>query len=392
MSVFVTGMGVISSIGNTIDENLHALLNSTPGITSLTSIKNMRKPFIGGQVKLSNHDLINALYISPENHAHRSTLLGLHAAREAWGNRKLQKGIRTGIIYGTTIGSIDIDDDLLETLVNSTENKQKINYRKIHEPGFGTDFIGRSIGIENNRFTISTACSTGANAIMMGARLIKAGKLDRVLVGGAECITNYTLNGFDSLMLYSNAPCMPFDEDRKGLNLGEGSGFLVLENEQSIHASGSKKTMRLTGWANTCDAYHITASSPAGIGASLAIEKSLAMAKIKPNDIDYINAHGTGTPNNDLSEYAAMQTVFGNDVPYFGSTKSYTGHTLAAAGAIESVYTILAMQNNTVFPTLSINTPLHKMVSPNLIEKNIKNAVSNSFGFGGNCTALVFEK
>lgn len=395
MSIFVTGMGVISAIGNNVEENLQALLNSKGGINPLTSINRMRKPFIGGQVKLSNNDLLNTFSISDAKTPHRSTLLGLKAAREAWGNRTEVNGIRTGIIYGTTIGSIDIDDELLEVLVNSSEKEQKVSYAKIHEPHFGTDFIAKHTGIKNNRFTISTACSTAANSIMTGARMIKAGKLDRVLVGGAECITNYTLNGFDALMLYSNEPCTPFDNERKGLNLGEGSGFLVLENEKSVLACGSEKLMRLTGWANTCDAYHITASSPEGTGAKLAIEKSLQMASIKPAEIDYINAHGTGTPNNDSSEYAAMHAVFGDDIPDFNSTKSFTGHTLAAAGSIEAVYTILAMQHNAVFATLNTKLQMEEAKKKpvlELIHKKINKALSNSFGFGGNCTALVFEK
>lgn len=395
MKILITGMGVVSSIGNNVEENLLSLLNSKGGITAIEGINNMRKPFLGGQVKLTNKNLKVILGVSEFKDLHRATLLGLMAAKEAWADRKMDSTIRTGVINGTTIGGINLNDSVLNTFKKS-DATEKIDYLKTHDYSFGTDFISSQLGISGYKSTISTACSSAANSILVGARLIRANILDRVLVGGSEAITSYILNGFDSLMLYDNEKCKPFDENRKGLNLGEAGCFLVIESEKSAAHTKQEKIAELIGWGNACDAFHQTASSPKGVGAVLAIGQALKMANLKPSSIDYINTHGTGTPNNDLSELAAMKTVFENNIPPFSSTKSFIGHSLAAGGGVEAIYSVLAIKNNLIFPNLNYEQPMKEFdFRPEIKliqDRPIKKVLSNSFGFGGNCTELIFSE
>jgi 3-oxoacyl-[acyl-carrier-protein] synthase-1 len=196
-------------------------------------------------------------------------------------------------------------------------------------------------------------------------------------------------------MILSDGYNAPFDNNRKGLNLGEAAAFLVLESETIVKNENKEVLAYVTGFGNANDAFHQTASSENGDGAFLAMNKAFKMAKIQPSEIDYINAHGTATPNNDLSEGRAIIRIFGENVPDFSSTKPFTGHTLAAAAGIEAVYSILAIQNNIVFPNLNFKTNMEEFnLTPQLTlkEKEIHHVLSNSFGFGGNCSTLIFSK
>lgn len=395
MRILISGMGLITSIGNNVEENLTSLINGRCGITTVEGIGNMRKPFFGGQVKLTSNQLKETLGVQDVNDLHRSTILGLMAAKEAWGNSVDDPAIRTGVINGTTVGGINLSDFVLD-IFKKKDPTETIDYLYTHDNTFGTYFISNQLNISGYKATISTACSSAANSIMLGARLIRANILDRVLVGGSEAITNYIMNGFDSLMLYSEQKCRPFDETRNGLNLGEAGCFMVLESEKSMEFSRSKKIAELIGWGNACDAFHQTASSPTGEGAVLAIQQALAIANIPATEIDYINTHGTGTPNNDLSESAAMKTIFNNKVPPFSSTKSYIGHTLAAAGGVEAIYSVLALKNNLIFPNLNYEHPMKEYdfhpESKLIKHLPIQKVLSSSFGFGGNCTELIFSE
>ena len=389
MKIFVTSMGVISSIGYNLEENFDSLRNKRDGISLGTESTLM--PLFAGRIPKTSKELKSFLGRSVVEIANRSTLLGLIAAKEAWTNRIEHPEIRTGIIAGTSFGQSDLSDTFL---ADSLDKKRR--FLSTHDNGASTDYIAKYLNISGYRSTISTACSSSANAIMLGARLIEANILDRVLVGGADSINGYTMEGFYSMMLYDKEKCKPFDNDRKGLNLGEAGAFLVLENEKSLELTEQKKLAELVGWANTCDSFHQTGSSPDGVGATLAIKKALKKAKLTTYSIDYINTHGTGTKNNDLSESIAMQNIFKGKVPPFSSTKSYTGHTLAAAGALEAVFSILSIQNDMIFPSLNYTTPMDEVAfkpeSQLVKSKKINCVLSNSFGFGGNCTELLFTK
>ncbi|RYG45622.1 MAG: beta-ketoacyl-[acyl-carrier-protein] synthase family protein, partial [Chitinophagaceae bacterium] len=204
----------------------------------------------------------------------------------------------------------------------------------------------------------------------------------------------FTINGFKTLMILTDSYNTPFDNDRKGLNLGEAAAFLVLESDAVVEKEGKKVLARVIGYGNANDAYHQTASSENGDGATLAMQKAFAVAGITPNDIDYINMHGTATPNNDLSEGRAVLRVFepGN-IPDFSSTKAFTGHTLAAAAAIEAVFSVLAIQHGVVYPNLNFKTKMNEFDLIPQVEpkhKKIRTVLSNSFGFGGNCSTVIF--
>ncbi|ASO06161.1 beta-ketoacyl-[acyl-carrier-protein] synthase family protein [Arenibacter algicola] len=394
--VAITGMGIISAIGNNVAENYSSLLEGRTGISHISKIDTVHKGSIMvGEIEFTNGELEAKLGLSADNNYSRTALLGAIAAKEAIANAKITniKAYRTGLISSTSVGGMDMTEKFYYDYLESEDNRR---YIEGHHAGDSTEKIAEQLGIDQSLVTtISTACSSAANAIMFGARLIKTGKLDRVIVGGADCLSKFTINGFKTLMILSDSYNTPFDENRKGLNLGEAAAYLVLESDSLVKKEKKKVLGYVVGYGNANDAYHQTASSENGDGATLAMEKALAVAGLEPKDIDYINAHGTATGNNDLSEGRAIIRVFGEDVPEFSSTKAYTGHTLAAAGAIEAAYAILALQNNIIYPNLNFKTPMKEfslIPQTTLKDKALNTVLSNSLGFGGNCSTLIFSK
>jgi len=394
--IAITGMGIISAIGNNVAENYDALINQRKGITRVDNVETIqRDEIMVGEVKFTNNELIAQLNLPPENNYSRTAMLGVIAAKEAIASAGITdiKKYKTGIVSGTSVGGMDMTEKYYYEYLTDKETQK---YIESHHAGDSTQKIAEQLGVEESLVTtISTACSSAANAIMLGARLIKSGKLDRVVVGGADCLSKFTINGFKTLMILSDTFNTPFDENRKGLNLGEAAAFLVLESDTVVKAENKKVLAYVKGYGNANDAFHQTASSDNGDGATLAMEKALNVADLKPTEIDYINAHGTATGNNDLSEGRAILRIFGEEMPEFSSTKAYTGHTLAAAGAIEAVYSVLALQNNIIFPNLNFKTPMKEfsmIPQTELKKKELNTVLSNSLGFGGNCSTVIFSK
>lgn len=393
--IVITGMGIISAIGNTVEENYNALLSGQSGVGELTLFESIHCETIKvGQVKKTTEQLIAELELSSDNNYTRTALLGAYAAKEAIANAGIRdiNDRKTGLISSTSVGGMDYTEKYFFEY-ETTEASRK--YIDAQGAGDSTDKIADYIGLKGFVTTISTACSSAANAVMMGARLLKAGKLDRVIVGGTDALSKFTVNGFNTLMILTDGYNTPFDQNRKGLNLGEAAAYLVLEREDIAIADGRTILGVVSGYANANDAYHQTASSENGEGAYLAMQKALKMANMSSNEVDYVNAHGTATPNNDLSEGRAMQRIFTDQMPLFSSTKPYTGHTLAAAGAIEAVYSLLAIQHGVVFPNKNFVTPMEELsIRPQttLVHKEISTVLSNSFGFGGNCSTVIFSK
>ena len=394
--IAITGIGIISSIGNNVEENYQSLIKRKTGISRISKIETIHKDDIMvGEIDFTNLELEQQLQLSPENNYSRTALLGAIAAKQAVKNSGISniKTHKTGLISATSVGGMDMTETYYYDYL---ENKATQKYIEGHHAGDSTQKIAEQLGIEKSLVTtISTACSSAANSIMLGARLIKSGQLDRVIVGGADCLSKFTINGFKTLMILSDTYNTPFDEHRKGLNLGEAAAYLVLESDTIVTTENKNVLAYVKGYGNANDAFHQTASSDHGDGATLAMEKALKIAEISPKDIDYINAHGTATGNNDLSEGRAIIRVFGDEVPDFSSTKAYTGHTLAAAGAIEAVYSVLALQNNMIYPNLNFKTQMKEFnITPQLQlkEKELTTVMSNSFGFGGNCSTLIFSK
>lgn len=388
-------MGIISAIGENVVENFESLISNTSGISRITHINTVHhNAIMVGEVKASNTLLEERLGL-PNNTWSRTALMGAIAAQEA----VQQSGIknindcRTGLISGTTVGGMDKSEQYFYDYFESDRAWQHIN--GLHA-GDSTQKIAARLGLEESFVTtISTACSSAANAIMLGARMIKSGRLDRVVVGGSDALSKFTINGFKTLMILSDTHNTPFDENRKGLNLGEAAAYLILESDNIVARDNKEVLGYVKGYGNANDAFHQTASSDYGDGAVLAMDKALKVGGLDPNAIDYINAHGTATPNNDLSEGRAMIRTFGEKVPDFSSTKAYTGHTLAVAGAVEAVYSILALQHGTIFPNLNFETPMKEfdLIPQTTVKyKELQVVLSNSFGFGGNCTTLLFSK
>lgn len=393
--IAITGMGIISSIGNSVEENYNALINGNDGISKISNFVTHHVDSIKvGEVKRTNEELEQELNLPKTNNYSRTALLGVIAAKQAVQNAKITNinDCKTGLISATSVGGMDMTERYYyEYLTNEAPRK----YIDGHHAGDSTNKIAKQLGITDVVTTISTACSSSANSIMLGARLIKSGKLDRVIVGGADCLSKFTVNGFKTLMILSDTKSTPFDENRKGLNLGEAAAFLVLESEEIVKRDNKKVLAYVSGYGNANDAFHQTASSENGDGATLAMQKAFKVSGLNPTDISYINAHGTATPNNDLSESKALIRIFGNTVPDLSSTKAFTGHTLAAAGAIEAVYSVLALQNGIVFPNLNFKNPIKETgIIPvtEVKKKEINHVLSNSFGFGGNCSTVIFSK
>ncbi len=393
--IFVTGMGIISAIGKNIPETLISLSHSQSGLGPIRWLDTIHKnEILVAEVAYSNAELANMLGISDADGYTRTTLLALIAAKEAIlraGIKDFQQ-IPTGIISANTVGGMDKSEIYYYDFLKEKKANQ---FLRTHDCADSTEKIADQYGITAFISTVSTACSSASNAILLGARLIRNGTLQRAVVGGTECLTKFHINGFNSLKILDPEPCKPFDKNRAGINLGEGAGYIILESEEVVE-NKNRIIAELRGWGNACEAFHQTASSPDGNGAYLAMNKAIEMSGLKPSDIAYINAHGTGTDNNDVSEGRAIEKLFGADIPYVSSTKPFTGHTTSAAGVVESIISILGMRNEMIFPNLNFKEQIEELSFKPVAELKTgivqKHVMSNSFGFGGNNTALIFSK
>jgi 3-oxoacyl-[acyl-carrier-protein] synthase-1 len=393
--IFVTGLGIITGIGNNLAETKDSLLHLRSGIGKIRFLEtNLRDEIPVSEVKCSLEDCFRLAELPVIEGYSRNALLGIIAARQAFNNARAGDfPLRTGLISSTTVGGMDRCELYYEDfLTNDTRNI----YIDSYDCADSTEKIADILKIKDYITTISTACSSSANAIQLGARMIRNGDLDCVLAGGTESLTKFHLNGFNALKILDKEPCKPFDEKRNGINLGEGAAYIVLESEESVLQSGKPVICELTGWGNSCEAFHQTASSPDGIGAYLAMKKALEMSGLNIDDIDYINAHGTGTDNNDISEGRAIEKLFGTSVPPVSSTKPYTGHTTSAAGATEAIISILCLLEQVIWPNLNFSEPMKELnftpVKKLLSETRVRNVMTNSFGFGGNDTTLIFSQ
>ena len=345
-----------------------------------------------GEVKLSNEEMKAMLGYGTSELISRTTMMGMLAVGQAIEEAKLvrQQRLRIVLVNGTTVGGMDITEQYFETF---TDSDKYIGCLKSHDCGSCTQMIAERFGIFDDSTTISTACSSAANALILGANLIKAGEADIVVAGGCEALTRFHLNGFNSLMILDGEQCKPFDDKRAGLNLGEGAAFVVLESEEMARQRNVTIHAYLTGYGNACDAFHQTATSDNGQGAFLAMKDALEMAHLSPEEIDYVNAHGTGTPNNDQTESVALQRVFGDFIPKVSSTKSFTGHTTSASGSIEAVICLLAMNNSFVPANIGWKNPMNNGIIPTMGAEGceLNHVMCNSFGFGGNDSSIILS-
>jgi 3-oxoacyl-[acyl-carrier-protein] synthase II len=390
--VYVTGCGMITSIGDSFAEVEKSVMASKSGIDAISILETVyRNSMVAGEIKHTDEILAEKTGISLKPGITRTTLLGTIAAMEAISQAGLTEVKDLAFISGTTVGGmVSTEKYYPDFLSNDSRNE----FIESHDCGDSTERIACFLGIKGYLSTINTACSSSANAVMLATRLIKSGRIQRAIAGGVDALSKFTFNGFNTLMIIDPNPCKPFDENRNGLNLGEGAGYLVLESEKVV---GNKKNLcEVSGYGNANDAFHQTALSPEGRGAVLSMKAALTQSGLNPDQIDYINAHGTATQNNDLSEGKAIEQLFQPRIPFVSSTKSMTGHLLGAAGAIEAGISIIAMKNNIIPPNLNFDTQMKELAFSPVTEMirniNIRHIMSNSFGFGGNNTTLIFSK
>lgn len=385
-------MGVISAIGDSLAANRKALAHGHTGIGYSGPVNSRYAgeiPF--GGVRLSNAELMERMAIHDAG-VSRTTLLAAHAFRQAIADAGLGSTLLTAadtaLIGATTVGGMCLTDELYRDSLGGSQDSQ---YLASYDGASTQQYLQKRYGLNGMVTTINTACSSSANAIQYGARLIRNNLVSRAIVGGVDSLAKYTINGFNALQILAPEACKPFDEHRQGLNLGEGAAFLVLEREEDLAGKGAYA--ELTGYCNVNDAYHASSLSPDGEGPFLAMQGALRSAALDASAIGYINAHGTGTENNDASESHAMIRIFGTPPP-FVSTKSGTGHTLGASGAIEAAYSILNLFYQEAYPSVNFSTPIPETGLRPLTEfrpMKLEHVLSNSFGFGGNCTSLVFS-
>lgn len=391
--IAITGEGIVSAIGLNKQTVLESLRKGVSGIQKMKYLDSVHKELPVGEVKLTNDEMKDMLGLSHDKLLSRTSLMGILSVKQAIEEAKIkltaEKKLRIFLVSGTTVGGMDITERYYE---NIKVSDRYLGCIKEHDCGSCTATIADFFGLFDDYTTISTACSSAANAIILGANLIKEDKADIVIAGGTEALSIFHLNGFNSLMILDKEKCRPFDEDRAGLNLGEGAGFIVLENEESAIERNVPIHAYLSGYGNACDAYHQTASSENGDGAFMAMSEALTMANLSPDSIQYVNAHGTGTSNNDISESHALMRLFGSNMPYISSTKSYTGHTTSASGGIEAIICVLSLMNKFIPGNLGWKKQMVDGITPTVGVDYIplSHVMCNSFGFGGNDSSLLF--
>ena len=386
--IVITGAGIVSAIGNDTSSVLVSLKNETSGIGEMRYLSSVHKELPVGEVKLSDNQLKDILGLPHEQIISRTTLLGTVALKQAVRDAAITTdGKRIVIINGTTVGGMDVTENLFPL----TSNPSPLITQLSHDCGSCTKDIAALCGISAEVCTVSTACSSALNAVILGAEMLKNDEADIVIAGGTEGLSKFHLNGFNTLMILDHQRCRPFDETRNGINLGEGAAYVVLQRKEDCN--GAFKAY-ISGYSNACDAFHQTATSEEGTGPVLAMSQALKMSSLNTSDIDYVNAHGTGTPNNDLTESVAIKKVFGNDLPDISSTKAYTGHTTSASGAIELVICLLAMEHSFIPSNLGCTTPLQGGIVPSKGQTGcqVDNVMCNAFGFGGNDSSLIISK
>lgn len=387
-TISITGMGIVCAIGNDVAQVRDSLLRGESGIRAIKYLDTCHSDIPVGEVQLSNEQMKAMLGINDAKPLSRTSLMGAIAVRQA----VAQAGIsdmaekRIALISGTTVGDLDVTEKYFEQMKTCDE---LLSLPHSNECGTSTREIASMSGLDNAAVcTVSTACSAALNAIIVGCEMLRNNEADIVIAGGSESLSKFHLNGFNTLMILDRQRCRPFDDTRAGLNLGEGAAFVVLQK------NAGNGLAYIAGYGNRCDAFHQTASSDNGEGAFLAMSDALVMAGLKASDIQYVNAHGTGTPNNDQSESQALKRVFACLSTEISSTKSFTGHTTSASGAIETVISVLSLQNGFTPANLGWKNPIPGGITPTLGRTGLEidNVMCNSFGFGGNDSSLILSR
>ncbi|MDQ6993882.1 MAG: beta-ketoacyl-ACP synthase [Mariprofundus sp.] len=391
--IFITAHSAVTACGMGSNSLKNALLLSqsmlkparliTPDFLTYTGEIETELPILRSELSRyhSRNSRMALAALDCENAHFRAAV---NAAVEKYGKH------RVGTIIGTSTSGIYETERAYQGCLKTGTQPSAFNFQHQHAWVATGDFLKRELGLTGPCYAISTACSSSGKAIAAGQRLIESGICDAVVVGGVDSICHLTLHGFHSLELTAETPCKPLDRDRNGISLGEGAGLLLLErNQLDQHPA-------LIGFGESSDAYHMTAPCPDGSGSALAMQKALTATGLDADKLDYINLHATGTRMNDQSEMQAMATIF-NDQTACSGTKGITGHTLGAAGAIEAIIVLLALENGFTPGTCNIQHvdeafKQNNIITHTLSKPDMHYVMSNNFGFGGNNVSLIFAK
>jgi 3-oxoacyl-[acyl-carrier-protein] synthase II len=396
--VVVTGLGVVSSVGIGKDAFWNAIIRGKSGISRVSSLdtKDYRCHYAGEIKDFEPEAFIDRRRI---NFLGRSSRLAISATSLALEDAELpfkyMDRRRVGVLIGTTMGEKPIEDSIDEWVLNGIGKISKTNLLQSTANNISSN-IANYFKLHGPNYLIPTACAAGNYAIGYGFDLIRKGDLDCAIVGGADAFSKLAFTGFQRVYAMAPEKCQPFDKNRKGMLVGEGAGILVLESLESARNRDSTIYAELLGYGLSCDAYHMTASQIEGIDK--AIRNALRDADTKPDEVDYINAHGTGTQNNDKTECAAIKKVFNGNSSSLSvsSIKSMLGHPMGAASAIEAIACCLTLNNNTIPPTINFERPDPNCdidCVPNKAKrKRVNIALNNGFAFGGNNSCLVIKK
>jgi 3-oxoacyl-[acyl-carrier-protein] synthase II len=383
--MLITGMGVISAAGGDLAESLLSLERGQRNAGPLT---------------LFSSNLAHPVFEAPDIPANyylegqRTLSLALIAADQALSDARLSdlSEYCVGVCMGTTVASQL--NDLRFYMTYREQNSAPMTAVDRYLKGNLSEYIARRIGAKGPRLTVVNACSSGTDAIGVALSWLKSGLCDIVLAGGADELNHIPYCGFSSLGIMNPGLCAPFDRDRKGLNLGEGAGIMIIEKKSIALERGISSDLFLAGFGASADAYHLTAPSPDGVGLRASLRTALAEADVNPGDISFINAHGTGTIDNDLVEGNVLADIFGPDLKML-STKGYTGHTLGAAGGIEAVFTAAALKEGWIPASAGFQNrdeAIPVMPVRNKTSVNGKYAISTSLAFGGNNAAILLGR
>lgn len=384
--VLIAGCGAVSAAGMNRSETLDVFARGQRNAGPVTLFETAL-PYPVFEVR----EIPRAFFLEGQ----RTLSLALIAAEEALGEAHLSKDLspyRVGVCMGTTVASQLNDIEFYRSY--RTHGSAPMTAARRYVNGNIAEYLAHSVNARGPSLTVVNACSSGTDAIGVALSWLRSGLCDIALAGGADEMNRIPLSGFASLGIVNEGLCAPFDRDRQGLNLGEGAGVLVLETAASARRRGNAADLYLAGYGSESDAYHLTAPHPEGVGLRASINRALAESGIAPQDVSFVNAHGTGTIDNDVVEGKVLLDLFGADVTML-STKGFTGHTLGAAGGLEAVFTAAGLQEGWIPASVGFSTLDESIALAPAREKTTiagRYALSTSLAFGGNNAALVIGR
>lgn len=397
--VVVTGAGIVTALGAGWHINAAGFQSGRTAVRPVTLFDVSRqRTKIAAEIDLPESLPCTNLSEKKLRRVNRATRMLLLAAHEAWAQSGWQPQENLPVVLGTTSGEMLLGQDFFEQAIRAPRHFKnqatRIAYYQVQRQGLD---LCEAFGFQGSITTISNACASGANAIGHAYEMLRGGRADKVMTGGYDALCHLIYAGFDSLQALAPTPCRPFDAERNGLTLGEGAAVLTLETLASAEKRGAEILGEIIGYGAATDTYHLTQPHPEGNAALAAMNAACASARVSPEQIDYINAHGTATPQNDATEAAAINRWAGAHAKNVrvSSTKAGIGHLLGAAGAVEAVACLMALRGRWLPPEISLNKadPVCRFqIVREPVDKKIMTALSNSFGFGGANAALIFRR